>query len=160
MKDLTITAIIKVYQYDELNEADRALMQTAMEATARSYSPYSHFSVGAAALLGNGTVVTGTNQENAAYPSGLCAERTTLFYANSQHPDQAVTTLAIAARNEHNEFLESPIPPCGACRQVMLETEKRFKQPMRVLLYGKKGIYELKNVGELLPLSFDASAMK
>ena len=160
MKDLTITAIIKVYQYDELNEADRALMQTAMEATARSYSPYSHFSVGAAALLGNGTVVTGTNQENAAYPSGLCAERTTLFYANSQHPDQAVTTLAIAARNEHDEFLESPIPPCGACRQVMLETEKRFKQPMRVLLYGKKGIYELKNVGELLPLSFDASAMK
>ena len=160
MRDLTITAIIKVYQYDELNEADRALMQTAMEATARSYSPYSHFSVGAAALLGNGTVVTGTNQENAAYPSGLCAERTTLFYANSQHSDQAVTTLAIAARNEHDEFLESPIPPCGACRQVMLETEKRFKQPMRVLLYGKKGIYELKNVGELLPLSFDASAMK
>ena len=160
MKDLIITAVIKVYQYDELNEADRALMQTAMEAKDRSYSPYSHFSVGAAALLGNGTVVTGTNQENAAYPSGLCAERTTLFYANSQHPDQAVTTLAIAARNEHDEFLESPIPPCGACRQVMLETEKRFKQPMRVLLYGKKGIYELKNVGELLPLSFDASAMK
>ena len=88
MKDLTITAIIKVYQYDELNEADRALMQTAMEATARSYSPYSHFSVGAAALLGNGAVVTGTNQENAAYPSGLCAERTTLFYANSQYPDR------------------------------------------------------------------------
>ena len=71
MRDLTITAIIKVYQYDELNEADRALMQTAMEATARSYSPYSHFSVGAAALLGNGTVVTGTNQENAAYPLSL-----------------------------------------------------------------------------------------
>ena len=75
MRDLTITAIIKVYQYDELNEADRALMQTAMEATARSYSPYSHFSVGAAALLGNGTVVTGTNQENAAYPSGLSDKR-------------------------------------------------------------------------------------
>ena len=88
MKDLTITAIIKVYQYDELNEADRSLMKTAMEATARSYAPYSHFSVGAAALLNNGTIVTGTNQENAAYPSGLCAERTTLFYANSQYPDQ------------------------------------------------------------------------
>ena len=100
MKDLTITAIIKVYQYDELNEGDRSLIKTAMEATARSYSPYSHFSVGAAALLGNGTVVTGTNQENAAYPSGLCAERTTLFYANSQYPDQSVVTLAIAARTE------------------------------------------------------------
>ena len=83
MRDLTITAIIKVYQYDELNEADRALVTTAKEATARSYVPYSHFSVGAAALLGDGTVVSGTNQENAAYPSGLCAERTTLFYANS-----------------------------------------------------------------------------
>ena len=160
MKDLTITAIIKVYQYDELNEGDRSLIKTAMEATARSYSPYSHFSVGAAALLGNGTVVTGTNQENAAYPSGLCAERTTLFYANSQHPDQAVTTLAIAARNEHDEFLESPIPPCGACRQVILETEKRYGQPIRILLYGRECIYEVKSIGDLLPLSFDASAME
>ena len=159
MKDLTITAIIKVYQYDELNEGDRSLIKTAMEATARSYSPYSHFSVGAAALLGNGTVVTGTNQENAAYPSGLCAERTTLFYANSQYPDQAVETLAIAARNERGDFLEEPIPPCGACRQVMLETEKRFKRPMRILLSGEKGIYELRSVGALLPLSFDASSM-
>ena len=159
MKDLTITAIIKVYQYDELNEADRSLMKTAMEATARSYAPYSHFSVGAAALLNNGTIVTGTNQENAAYPSGLCAERTTLFYANSQYPDQAVETLATAARNER-DFLDDPIPPCGACRQVMLETEKRFKQPMRILLFGKKGIYEMKSVGALLPLSFDASSME
>ena len=128
MKDLTITAIIKVYQYDELNEGDRSLIKTAMEATARSYSPYSHFSVGAAALLGNGTVVTGTNQENAAYPSGLCAERTTLFYANSQYPDQPVVTLAIAARTE-KDFIDHPIPPCGACRQVILETEKRYNNP-------------------------------
>ena len=115
--------------------------------------------MGAAARLANGTVVTGTNQENAAYPSGLCAERTTLFYANSQYPDQAVETLAIAARNER-DFLDDPIPPCGACRQVMLETEKRFKQPMRILLFGKKGIYEMKSVCALLPLSFDASSME
>ncbi|KAA5278143.1 cytidine deaminase, partial [Bacteroides eggerthii] len=120
---------------------------------------YSHFSVGAAARLSDNTIVTGTNQENAAYPSGLCAERTTLFYANSQYPGQAVETLAIAARNECGEFLEEPIPPCGACRQVMLETEKRFKHPMRVLLFGKTGIYELGSVGALLPLSFDASSM-
>ena len=144
MKDLTITAIIKVYQYDELNEGDRSLIKTAMEATARSYSPYSHFSVGAAALLGNGTVVTGTNQENAAYPSGLCAERTTLFYANSQYPDQPVVTLAIAARTEKD----------------FIETEKRYKQPIRILLYGKECIYEVKSIGDLLPLSFDASAME
>lgn len=137
MKDLTITSVIKVYEYDELNDTDRALLDDAIEATRRSYAPYSHFSVGAAALLANGVVVTGTNQENAAYPSGLCAERTTLFYANSQYPDQAVVTLAIAARTE-KDFIDTPIPPCGACRQVILETEKRYKQPIRILLYGKK----------------------
>lgn len=115
MKELNIEIAVKIYDYEELDAADRELMDAAREATNRSYAPYSHFSVGAAARLANGIVVTGTNQENAAYPSGLCAERTTLFYANSQHPDQAVTTLAIAARNEHDEFLESPIPPCGAC---------------------------------------------
>ena len=159
MKDLIITAVIKVYQYDELNEADQALVKTAKDATARSYSPYSHFSVGAAVLLGNGIVVTGTNQENAAYPSGLCAERTTLFYANSQYPDQPVVTLAIAARTE-KDFIDRPIPPCGACRQVILETEKRYGQPIRILLYGKECIYEIKTIGDLLPLSFDASAME
>lgn len=159
MKDLTITATIKVYQPDELSPADRALMNAAKEATARSYAPYSRFSVGAAAQLADGTVVTGTNQENAAYPSGLCAERTTLFYANSQHPDQPVVTLAIAARTE-KDFIDMPIPPCGACRQVILETEKRYKQPIRILLYGKKCIYEVRSISDLLPLSFDASAME
>ena len=159
MKDLTITSVIKVYEYDELNDTDRALLDDAIEATRRSYAPYSHFSVGAAALLANGVVVTGTNQENAAYPSGLCAERTTLFYANSQYPDQAVMTLAIAARTE-KDFIDTPIPPCGACRQVILETEKRYKQPIRILLYGKKCNYEVQSIGHFLPLSFDASAME
>ena len=92
MKNLTITTVIKVYQLHELDQADQELLLAAKEATKRSYAPYSHFSVGAAALLGNGVVVTGTNQENAAYPSGLCAERTTLFYANSQYPDQPCNT--------------------------------------------------------------------
>ncbi len=159
MKDLTITTVIKVYQLHELNQADQELLLAAKEATKRSYAPYSHFSVGAAALLGNGVVVTGTNQENAAYPSGLCAERTTLFYANSQYPDQPVVTLAIAARTER-DFIEVPIPPCGACRQVILETEKRYKQPIRILLYGKEAIYEVNSICDLLPLSFDASAME
>ena len=93
--------------------------------------------------------MTGTNQENAAYPSGLCAERTTLFYANSQHPDQAVTTLAIAARNEHDEFLESPIPPCGACRQVMLETEKRFKAANAGVAVWQKGNLRAEECGRI-----------
>ncbi len=159
MKDLTITAIIRVYQHDELGETDRTLIEAAKEATTRSYAPYSRFSVGAAALLANGVVVTGTNQENAAYPSGLCAERTTLFYANSQYPDQAVVTLAIAARTE-KDFIDTPIPPCGSCRQVILETEKRYNTPIRILLYGRETVYEVNGIGDLLPLSFDASAME
>lgn len=160
MKELNIHINIHIYPYEELNAADRELIDAAREATHRSYSPYSHFSVGAAARLADGTVVCGSNQENAAYPSGLCAERTTLFYANSRYPDQAVKTLAIAARNEQGNFLDEPIPPCGACRQVMLETETRYQQPMRILLYGEKGIYEMQRVGDLLPLSFDASSMQ
>ncbi|MDE5702602.1 MAG: cytidine deaminase, partial [Bacteroides sp.] len=92
MRDLNLHISFKLYAYDELSEADRRLLDAACEATGRSYAPYSHFSVGAAARLADGTIVTGTNQENAAYPSGLCAERTTLFYANSQYPAQPVTT--------------------------------------------------------------------
>lgn len=138
MKEIKLEINIEARKYNELTEEDRKLVDAACKATQRSYAPYSHFSVGAAALLENGVVVTGSNQENAAYPSGLCAERTTLFYANSQYPDQAVKTLAIAARTEQ-DFLDTPIPPCGACRQVLLETEKRFGKPMRILLYSKIG---------------------
>lgn len=159
MRDLNIQTVIKVCQYNELSPKDKSLLDSAMEATKRSYAPYSRFSVGAAALLANGTVVTGSNQENAAYPSGLCAERTTLFYANSQYPDQPVTTLAIAARTER-DFIDTPIPPCGACRQVILETESRYKQPIRILLYGKNEIYLINGIKDLLPLSFDGSAME
>ena len=147
MKDLTITAIIKVYQYDELNEADRSLMKTAMEATARSYAPYSHFSVGAAALLNNGTIVTGTNQENAAYPSGLCAERTTLFYANSQYPDQTGKYPRYRSKNRKGLYRNSysslwrlppsdsgngktlrPAYPYSAIRQRMYLRSKKYRR--------------------------------
>lgn len=159
MKEIKIEINIRALRYEELDGKDRKLIDAAKEATARSYAPYSHFSVGAAALLANGVTVTGTNQENAAYPSGTCAERTTLFYANSQYPDQPVDTLAIAARNE-SDFLESPIPPCGACRQVLLETEQRFHQPMRILLYSKNDIYVLEGTKDLLPLSFGSEYLK
>ena len=127
MKDLNIQIAIKIYEYEELNAADRELLDAARQATYRSYAPYSHFSVGAAARLANNIIVTGTNQENAAYPSGLCAERTTLFYANSQYPDQAVETLASSRPQRTWRLSGRPIPPCGACRQVMLETEKTFQ---------------------------------
>ena len=160
MRELTIRIPIRVFDYEELDADDRRLIDAAREATRRSYSPYSRFAVGAALRLLDGTFVSGSNQENAASPSGLCAERTTLFYANSRYPDQPVDTLVIAARNERGEFLAAPIPPCGACRQVMLETEKRYGHEMRILLYGTQGIYEIQGVSGLLPLSFDASAMK
>ena len=159
MKEIKIEINIRALRYEELDEKDRKLIDAAKEATARSYAPYSHFSVGAAALLANGVVVTGSNQENVAYPSGTCAERTTLFYANSQYPDQAVDTLAIAARSETG-YLDSPIPPCGACRQVLLETEQRFHQPMRILLYSKNDIYVLEGTKDLLPLSFGGEYLK
>lgn len=160
MKTLRLHIPVKVFAYEELAEADRQLIDAAREATYHSYAPYSHFHVGAAARLANGTVVSGSNQENAASPSSLCAERTTLFYANSRYPDQPVDTLAIAARNERGEFLQQPISPCGACRQVMLETETRFSHPMCILLYGTEGVYELEGVNSLLPFSFTGEAMK
>lgn len=154
MKEKNIDLKIKVYQFDELSTADQNLINMAKDATQRSYSPYSKFQVGAAARLSDGTIVTGSNQENVAYPLGQCAERTTLFYANSQYPTLAVDTLAIAAYTE-NQFTSQPITPCGGCRQVMLETENRYKQPMRILLYGTKEIYEISTASFFLPLSFN-----
>ncbi|MBR5193411.1 MAG: cytidine deaminase [Bacteroidaceae bacterium] len=155
MKSITLTTEIKVCAMDELSETDRLLVQKAQEATLRSYAPYSHFRVGASVQLEDGTIVTGTNQENAAYPSGLCAERTALFYANSQYPDQVVTALAIASRTENGTLCQSTISPCGACRQVMVETEKRFGKPIKILLCGTEEVYIAESAQCLLPLSFD-----
>ena len=157
---MTINTKVLVCTLDELSPADREVVDAARAATANSYAVYSHFNVGAAVRLAGGTIVCGTNQENAAYPSGLCAERTTLFWANSQYPTQAVEVLAIAARTEQGE-LATPIPPCGACRQVILETEKRFNKAMRIILYGAKECYIIEEgVKALLPLSFDAGFLE
>ena len=155
MKEMIINTKVKVCTINELPDADREVVDAARAATANSYAIYSHFNVGAAVRLANGVIVSGSNQENAAYPSGLCAERTTLFWANSQYPTQPVEVLAIAARNEQGE-LATPIPPCGACRQVILETEKRYSKAMRIILYGTKECYLIDDgVKALLPLSFD-----
>lgn len=160
MKEKILQTNIKVCSYEEFSAEDKQLVDAAREINSKSYAPYSRFNVGAAALLEDGTVVTGNNQENAAYPSGICAERTTLFWANAQYPDKAVVALAIAARNEHGE-LPVPIPPCGACRQVMLETEKRFNVPMRIILFGARESYLLEDgVKALLPLSFDSAFLE
>lgn len=159
MKEFSISTTIQICRYEELTDEERRVIEAAREATRNSYAPYSRFHVGAAALLQDGTIVCGTNQENAAYPSGLCAERTALFAANSQYPQQPVTMLAIAARNESG-FTTLPVSPCGACRQVMQETENRYGHPMRLLLYGTNRIYRIDSAASLLPLAFGKDYLK
>lgn len=153
MKNIDIVANIIVCDYKELTETQKNLVDCAKEACKRAYAPYSRFNVGAAALLDNGEVVSGSNQENAAYPSGICAERTTLFYAGAQYPNNAVTHLAIAAYKD-GEYTVAPTAPCGACRQVILETEHRYNTPIEILLYGREKIYIIKSIESLLPLCF------
>lgn len=160
MKELTIEAKIKVCAYDEFSAEDKQLVDAARAATANSYAVYSNFNVGAAVCLDNGVIVKGSNQENAAYPSGLCAERTTLFWANSQYPENAVLAMAIAARTDKGE-LPMPIPPCGACRQVILETEKRFGKAIKIILFGTKESYIIEDgIKALMPLSFDSAFLE
>ena len=146
-------------KFEELTPEEKQLVEEARQATYRSYSPYSRFSVGASVLLANGVILSGSNQENAAYPSGLCAERTVLFFANSQHPNQPITMMAIAARSEKG-FTEIPITPCGACRQVLAETERRFEQPIRILLYGETETIIIDGVKDILPFLFDEDILK
>lgn len=153
--DFHIHAVIKTE--DELTSQEVKLLDEARKATYRSYAPYSHFSVGAAVELEDGTIVSGNNQENAAYPSGLCAERTAVFYVNSRYPDQPIRRICIAARNAEGQFLQRPISPCGACRQVLLEAEQRAKNAIEVLLYGTDGVYVISSIKDLLPFGFDES---
>ena len=160
MKKLSRTIEWSVLDQDELNSQDLMLVKAAQEATAGSWSPYSGFKVGAALLLDDGTVVTGSNQENAAYPSGLCAERTAMFAAGHAHPGKAVTALAIAARNDKG-YTAQPITPCGACRQVLAETEQRGGLPIRFILYGTEGTMVIEGgTDAILPFCFGAESMK
>ena len=158
MKEKEIISKVRIYDYEELSEADRELIDKAKEATQTSYAPFSKFCVGAAARLSDGRIVTGSNQENAAFPSGLCAERTALFYANARYPEKSVEELAIAAY-AHGAFLKAPIPPCGACRQVILGVEERYGHPVRILLFGEEGTYVVDSVKALLPLQFTGETM-
>ena len=155
MKNYNISAKIQICSYNELHPEEKNLIDCAKDACAQAYAPYSQFQVGAAVLLANGVIITGNNQENAAFPSGLCAERTALFYANSQYPEQAVKSLAVTAYTQ-GDFIDKPISPCGACRQVILETEMRFQNPVRIFLYGKTEIYIIEGIENLLPLAFKA----
>ena len=159
MKNLKIEIPYQFAQLEELSKDEQELILLAKEATKNSYANYSHFYVGAALRLENGSTMIGANQENAAFPSGLCAERTAIFAAQAQHPELDITTLAIAARNDKG-FLVDPITPCGACRQVILEIEDRYQKPVRILLYGSAGVYVINSVKDLLPFSFVDANMR
>ncbi len=156
MTNRDITIKIQQLAYDELPADAAALVEQARQATFRSYAPYSHFRVGAAILLSNGEVVTGANQENAAYPSGTCAERSACFYAHAQYPDARFLKIAIAARGTDGEFVTEPAAPCGACRQALLEYETLAGAPVEILLAGRDKVYRLESVRSTLPLAFDS----
>lgn len=145
---------------DDLNEDDAALLREAISATIHAYAPYSNFHVSAYARLANGEFVSGTNQENASYPVGMCAERSLLATAATLHPGVAIDTMAITYHNMNGES-KHPISPCGMCRQNLLEYESRVKNPIRIILGGMEGkVYIIETASMLLPLSFTSEDMK
>lgn len=154
MRDVEVCFKVKCMSEEELPSNEIVLVEAAREAALRAYAPYSAFKVGAALFLENGEVITGNNQENAAYPSGMCAERAALFYANSRYPFVPVKILVITAY--HNHAFVDKISPCGACRQALLEAEKRFGKPVKILLAGTREIRVVGCVADLLPLAFDS----
>ncbi len=153
MDEKNITTKILVKSYNELKDVEKQLVDLAKEATQDSYSPYSHFQVGAALILENGEIFKGCNQENASFPAGICAERSAIFSAGASYPGVAVTHLAIAAYH-NGDFVEDPCSPCGICRQAILEFETISGKPIEVILVGKEKNYILSSVKDLLPLCF------
>ena len=156
MSEKTLT--IRFQEFDSVEQMsleDQALVAAALDAQKGSYSPYSHFQVGAALRLADGTIVKGANQENAAYPSGLCAERTAMFYAHANYPGVPFESLAVAG-SDHGVLCESPASPCGSCRQVMAEFERTSGRPLSIILIGSKRIRKFGKVDDILPFVFDS----
>jgi len=161
MKKEEIKFNVDIYDSsDELNDNDAFLLKEARSVTKFAYAPYSNFQVGAFAKLINGETVSGTNQENASYPAGICAERSLLSAAASNHPGVAIETIAITYNNLKGES-NSPVSPCGICRQSISEFQNRFKKPIRLILSGMKGkVQIINNAGYLLPLAFSSDDLK
>jgi cytidine deaminase len=159
MKTTEIRIVVQEFEnISELSVNEQKLLQEARRITSMAYAPYSGFHVGAAVLLENGMIITGNNQENSAYPSGLCAERVALFYANANYPDSEVKTIAISAA-KNGVLVNEPVKPCGGCRQALAEVEVRFETPIRIILDGQDSILVLNGVESLLPLSFSKKAL-
>lgn len=154
-KELTIR-YIETDQADELESSESALLGQAKEAAKRAYAPYSGFRVGAALRLGNGQVITGNNQENAAYPSGLCAERVAIFAASAMHPGEVIESIAITIDTDGQKVID-PVPPCGACRQVIAEYENKQQKKIRITFAGETGrIIQVEGIESLLPMTFNS----
>ncbi|MGX1024846.1 cytidine deaminase [Psychroflexus sp. MBR-150] len=155
--------ITTVYEFESIAECNseiQELMSNAVTARNKAYAPYSQFQVGAAILLENGEIIMGSNQENASYPSGLCAERTAIFYAASKYPNQKIKSIAISASGIRKDNLQ-PVPPCGACRQAIAEYEQKQKSPIAVYFMGKSGqVKMVESLLSLLPLSFSEDYLK
>ncbi|TRO65736.1 cytidine deaminase [Christiangramia sabulilitoris] len=160
MKSLTITSSLEVYEsLDEMPEEIQVLMQKAIEVRDEAYAPYSNFKVGAAIHLENDKVVVGSNQENASYPSGLCAERTAVYYAGAKFPHSKILKIAISAKSMRQK-VDSPVPPCGACRQALVEYEVKQEEPIELYFMGETGkVMKAESVRDLLPLVFDSNCL-
>ncbi|WP_303318209.1 cytidine deaminase [Flavivirga abyssicola] len=160
MKEIKIETTLYIYQdLDALPKDIILLMQKAFEARKNAYAPYSNFNVGAALLLDNGEIITGNNQENASYPSGLCAERTAIYYAGSQYPKAKIVQMAISAGSKNNQTTK-PIPPCGACRQAIAEYEIKQDANIEIYFMGETGkVAKSNSLANLLPLVFDKSVL-
>jgi cytidine deaminase len=156
MKKITINTAFSVFDSkNDLGAEVQSLMEKAIEIRKTAYAPYSKFRVGAAILLDNGKIVLGSNQENAAYPSGLCAERVAIFQAGSLYPESKILKMAISATSDEKPVLE-PIPPCGSCRQSIAEYEIRQETPIEIFFMGESGIvYQSDSLRNLLPFMFD-----
>lgn len=156
MKKINITSTFTVYDSSAVLPSDVAsLMTKAVEIRKKAYAPYSKFRVGAALLLDNGEVIIGSNQENAAYPSGLCAERVAVFYAGAVYPEAKIVKMAISAASDSNTTA-SPIPPCGSCRQAIAEYESKQALPIEIYFMGEVGaVYKSDSLQNLLPFTFD-----
>ncbi|MGE0088274.1 MAG: cytidine deaminase [Bacteroidales bacterium] len=159
MKKREIISVLTDYNSSaELEKIYEELINNAKKAAESAYAPYSKFKVGAAVLLGNGLIIRGNNQENAAYPSGLCAERVAIFYANAQYPEQPIKAIAVAALTADG-YTKDPIPPCGSCLQVMLESENKFKTSIKVFLYGENKITSAESIKQFLPVNFNSEML-
>ncbi len=161
MKKLELKIVFTEYESEnELNSIDQELLQKAREASDLAYAPYSNFYVGAALLLENGVIVTGNNQENVAYPSGLCAERVAIYAAGAQYPNVAIKTIAITCKSK-SFHVDEPLSPCGACRQAMSEYEMKQNSVIRTILAGEiGGIRVMESIADLLPFMFKAEQLK